>query len=866
VTCIAVSPVNPDHMALGSGANYHTARVHVSRDGGRTWAIPDLPFPWPEVTGINDVEFGPDGRLYVAAYRTLLRSDANLHTWESLPVAAGNPDIQFIYFQEVSINPGNPGEIWAGTQQSFQFKAPAPRLMRSTDDGQHWTDITPPIEDSGAFSGIAFNRAATNRVVVVSNGFANGPIGEVWRTLDGGVTWLKGTGYAGLLNDVVHDGLRFFICGGFDGTVAEQNIGVFRSTDDGLTWSSQHTPLWPSRHVHDLAVEPTQPGTVFAATTRGIFRCSGNDWTFDVGPADYHPYAIACVPGHPGRLFVGTENFGVLRRDGEGATFESSSKGIMLFNVNGAASNPARPEELAVCIQSWQSGGVLTSTDNGETWHRQPLPGLLFDSVEFAPNGTLYTIAGSGTRTTPEGIYRRNSDGTWTHLGPKHALNVFFNVVGMCVSPEDPSTIFAVGGDTPGFRPIVWRSTDGGTNWSTLPAGNVVSGAYQFTDIEIVDDGTGQNILVSNNGVGGLIASRDGGASWYRPAGVADDVTSYSVRGTPADLLTFYLGSGTPGLASNGRCHRTIDGGATWSPIGHTGPIEILEVDRADVNVLYGIRAHFAPLLVSRSIDGGNTFQPFDAGLDGGLAPRDIAWQEGGCPRLLLSTSAGLFVRSIDSVAPQISLELEPDILWPPDHKMKTITARLTTSDQCDTDPSIALSSIVVQDGAGASHDIVAGIGEGTTTFQLRAARPGEGERRYLVTYTATDAGGNTSQATATVVVPHDRRILKVSDDGATPGGDTPARTALVSIDPNPFNPATSATMTLAHAANVALDVYDVRGARVRTLASGILPAGTHRIAWDGTDHVGAPVASGVYFFRFVAGSLVQTMKALLIK
>jgi flagellar hook assembly protein FlgD len=71
---------------------------------------------------------------------------------------------------------------------------------------------------------------------------------------------------------------------------------------------------------------------------------------------------------------------------------------------------------------------------------------------------------------------------------------------------------------------------------------------------------------------------------------------------------------------------------------------------------------------------------------------------------------------------------------------------------------------------------------------------------------------------------------------------------------------------TLAGTQFVALDIYDVHGAHVRTLAKETLPAGSHRIAWDGVDDRGHNAASGVYFFRFVAGAHVQTMKALLIK
>ena len=85
-------------------------------------------------------------------------------------------------------------------------------------------------------------------------------------------------------------------------------------------------------------------------------------------------------------------------------------------------------------------------------------------------------------------------------------------------------------------------------------------------------------------------------------------------------------------------------------------------------------------------------------------------------------------------------------------------------------------------------------------------------------------------------------------------------------MEPNPFNPSTSARFTLASSQRVALDVYDVRGARVRALVSSFLPAGSHRVAWDGRDDAGRSAASGVYFIRFVTTDRRQTMKVMLLK
>jgi hypothetical protein len=99
-----------------------------------------------------------------------------------------------------------------------------------------------------------------------------------------------------------------------------------------------------------------------------------------------------------------------------------------------------------------------------------------------------------------------------------------------------------------------------------------------------------------------------------------------------------------------------------------------------------------------------------------------------------------------------------------------------------------------------------------------------------------------------------------------TGGGDAPAVTALHQNYPNPFNPATTIAFDLRENADVSLSVYDVAGALVRRLVSRRLPAGTYTSSWDGTDGAGRRVASGVYFYRLVAGDFTATRKMVLLK
>jgi hypothetical protein len=84
---------------------------------------------------------------------------------------------------------------------------------------------------------------------------------------------------------------------------------------------------------------------------------------------------------------------------------------------------------------------------------------------------------------------------------------------------------------------------------------------------------------------------------------------------------------------------------------------------------------------------------------------------------------------------------------------------------------------------------------------------------------------------------------------------------------PNPFNPATTIVYTVRRQTPVILRVYDVTGALVRTLVDGVKSPGIdHSIEWDGRNATGQGVASGVYFYRIVAGDYVQTRKMVLLK
>lgn len=115
-------------------------------------------------------------------------------------------------------------------------------------------------------------------------------------------------------------------------------------------------------------------------------------------------------------------------------------------------------------------------------------------------------------------------------------------------------------------------------------------------------------------------------------------------------------------------------------------------------------------------------------------------------------------VEQLDTTAPSLAVNLNPSTLRSPDSKLIAVNAIFTIKeDDYDHLPEVRLESITANEPLEPGDIRDASFGIDDRFIKLRAHHNGAADRIYTVTYSATDASGNQTIASATVTVPHDQ-------------------------------------------------------------------------------------------------------------
>ena len=231
----------------------------------------------------------------------------------------------------------------------------------------------------------------------------------------------------------------------------------------------------------------------------------------------------------------------------------------------------------------------------------------------------------------------------------------------------------------------------------------------------------------------------------------------------------------------------------------------------------------------------------------------------------------------------------DDEVSHSPDYYLYYVTAVYTDG---ESEPSNSFEFDMLNPVHGAVTDLEANVLSGINIL-LQWSRP-EYENTMIDSYTiwVNDSGYDSSIGTGYMLwgadgflKPYTTYFFYVTVNYVTgksePSNKVSARTGNISENdestpifetklghnyPNPFNPSTLIAFDLATEGIVRIDIFNIRGQRVRTIVNEHFGVGSHSVEWHGIDENGREAASGIYFYRMQAENETFTRRMVLLK
>ncbi len=400
------------------------------------------------------------------------------------------------------------------------------------------------------------------------------------------------------------------------------------------TWTT-HGPFGGS--VYCLVSDPSNAATLYAGTDRGVYRSddAGVTWSAaNAGLPAFRVETIAIDPTSPSTLYAGTltpngvQSVGIFKSTDGAESWTAINDGLIdpitgisPLDVWSLAIDPRNPKTI---LAGSRFSEIFKSTDGGETWRFKTLGGynvgLETSAFQFDPANSFQVLAAS-----TQGLLR-SIDGGETWGGYGNVNNSFFTLV---TDPSSATTLYA--GNINGSG--IFKSTDGGAHWTSinngLPSNQGATGAWPLVLGFAVDPAHPATLYAGTYG-NGLYRSTDGGSNWSSAGS--------GMRSTYGTAFAFEPSSTLVAATLGGGVYRSADGGGTWAPSNaglDAGMVSSLLSDPAAPGTVYA--ALFDG--VYRSTDGGGTWQAVNNGMP--VIPVSALASRPGSPRTLLAATLG---------------------------------------------------------------------------------------------------------------------------------------------------------------------------------------------------------------------------------
>jgi len=590
VGAVAVAESNPDVVYVGMGETCIRGNimqgdgVYRSTDGGKTWTHLGL----AETQAISKIRVDPRNPdvAYVAAFGHPAGRNAERGVFKT---ADGGKTWRKVLYRDdksgaidLSLDPKNPSVLYAALWEAYRITwqmssgGPGSGLFKSTDGGEHWTEITrnPGLPKEGAVGriGVSVSPADGRRVYAI----VEHPAGGVFRSDDAGATWTK-------TNDERKLRQRAFYYTHItaDPQVKDRvyvlNVNFFRSDDGGVKFDSTLTV--PHGDNHDLWIAPNDNQRLAEANDGGgtVSVNGGKTWTGEEYPTAqlYHvsttrdfPYHVCGAQQDNSTACLPSEGWENLRNP-------DSELGDWMYDVGGGESGYIAPDPRDPNVfYAGSQGALLTRYDrsNGQVRDVQVYPRFFSGEpasalperwqwtypIVFSPKdpAVLYTSSQHLWKTTDQGQSWQRISPDLTRADPKTLGETGGPITKDMNGPEIYATIFTV---APSFHDtrVIWTGSDDGLAHLTRDGGrtwtNVTpQGLPRFARISMIEAShhePGAAYLAAKNYLQDdrapyLYRTHDWGKTWTKiVAGVRADDYAHVIREDPTRAGLLYAGT-----------------------------------------------------------------------------------------------------------------------------------------------------------------------------------------------------------------------------------------------------------------------------------------------------------------------------------
>ena len=488
---------------------------------------------------------------------------------------------------------GNPDIVYVGGGDGV--------ISRTIDGGASWQSTG----DSSGQGVVALAVDPTNPEIVYAG---SAPGGGVWKTTDGGMSWVPasdGMGGEPAVFSIVIDPRNPNVL--YAGTVG---LGAFKSTDGAVSW----TALNVDSTVQAVLVDPRRSDVVYAGSNgSGVYRSSDGGISFRrTGSPDVGVILSLAKSGQ--RLYAGTAGGGVSVSADEGVHWQGTGLN------SGLALSLATDSYGAVYLGTNLDGALMLAdaqrNGGGERFRATPWRRLAWSQIQrcacqsvegisIDPANPQHVLAS----TNLGGMLASDDGGRSWYDGGTHGLTSH-SPRGVAFDPQDPRRVYAASFTGGG----VFRSEDGGHHWSRRLFGSTL---VYSTSIAV--DPVDHSVYVATLSGDGIWKSTDYGNSFRRvdraPGATAGEYLNLTGRGVTVDPLrhnVVYAAS----TRRNPGIWRSLDAGRSWLQVDTAAAFSVT-VDPGNPDIVYAGSRDFGVL---KSFDGGANFAISSQGLVDGTS------------------------------------------------------------------------------------------------------------------------------------------------------------------------------------------------------------------------------------------------------